>query len=130
MVTSSLQAEHFVHLRTFLLTLLIVSWQYPSAKFFTDCTSESIELGFSLKIMIFHFVALIDGMVPIFHVFLDASGHFTSMNGARYLSLLQNTVWSKLWYAATRSFLCWMQDCTPTQCINAVLAFLNEKFRD
>ena len=80
MVTSSLQAEHFVHLRTFLLTLLIVSWQYPSAKLFTDCTSESIELGFSLKIMIFFFVALIDGMVPIFHAFLDASGHLTSMN--------------------------------------------------
>ena len=32
-------------------------------------------------------------------------------------------------YAATRSFLWWMQDGTPTHCTNAVLAFLNEKFR-
>ena len=124
MVSSSLQAEHFVHLRTFLLTLLIVSWQYPSAKLFTDCTSESIELGFSLKIMIFFFVALIDGMVPIFHVFLDASGHFTSMNSACYLSLLQNTVWPKLWYAATRCSLWWMQDGAPTYWTNSYPLFI------
>ena len=38
---------------TFMLTLLIVSLQYPSAKIFTHCTSEYIEFGFSLKIMIF-----------------------------------------------------------------------------
>ena len=28
-------------------------------------------------------IALIDGMIPIFHAFLNDNGHFTSMNGAR-----------------------------------------------
>ena len=45
--------ESVGRLRTFLVSLLIVSWLYPSAKLFTYCTSESIEFGFSLKIMIF-----------------------------------------------------------------------------
>ena len=68
-------------------------------------------------------------MVPIFHAFLDDNGHLTSMDSARYLSLLQNTVWSKLWYVATRSFLCWMQNDTTTHFTNSVVAFINEKFR-
>ena len=84
--------QSVARLRTFLLTLLIVSRLYPSGKLFAHCTSESIELGFSLKIIIFFFVALIDGMVPIFHAFLDDNGHLTSVNSARYLSLLQSTV--------------------------------------
>ena len=103
--------------------------QHPSAKLVTHCTSESIELGFFLIIMIFFSVVLIDGMIPIFHAFLDDNAHLTSINGARYLSLLQNTVWSKLWYTATRYFLWWMQDCTPTHCTNAVLAFIDENCR-
>ena len=45
-----------------------------------------------------------------------------------YLSLLQNTVWSNLWYAVTRSSFWWIQDGTPIHCTNSVLAFLNEKF--
>ena len=64
-----------------------------SAKLFTHCTSESIELSFSLKIMIFFFC-----------------------NHYRFL------------YAATRFFLWWMRDGTPTHCTNAVLACFNEKF--
>lgn len=80
-----------------------------------------------VKVMIF--VALTDSMVPIFHAFLDDDGQLTSVNGASYLSLLQNTVWPKLRYAATRSSLWWMQDGAPPHCTNSVLAFLNEKFR-
>ena len=49
MVTSS---QSVVRLRTFMLILLIVSWLFPLPKLFTLCTSESNELGFSLKILI------------------------------------------------------------------------------
>ena len=72
--------QSVAHLRTFLLTLLIVvSWQYHSAKLFTDYTRVYRVRGF-LENHNFFFVALIDSMVPIFHAFLDASGHLTSMN--------------------------------------------------
>ena len=80
-------------------------------------------------VKVMFFVALIDGMVPICHAFLDDDGHLTPVNGDCYLSLLQNTVWPKLRYTATRSSLWWMQDGAPPHCTNAVLAFLNEKFR-
>jgi len=59
MVTSALQSER-ARLRTFLLTLPIVSWLYPSAKLFTHCTSESIELEFSLKILILRSLSKIE----------------------------------------------------------------------
>ena len=68
-------------------------------------------------------------MVPNFDAFLGDDGHLSSVNGACYLCLLQNTTWSKLWYAVTRTSLWWMHDGALTHCTNAVLAFLNEKFR-
>ena len=126
-------------LMTFLLTFLIVSLLYPSAKLVTHCTRESTESGFSLKTW---FCAaaqkwksrglrsgLWAGRVPICHAFLDDDGHLTPVNGECYLSLLQNTVWPKLRYTATRSSLWWMQDGAPPHCTNSVLAFLNEKFQ-
>ena len=128
MVTSSLQAERRAFddiLADSTDCLLAVSF----GEIFHRLHQWVYRVRFFLENHDFFFVALIDDMVPIFHAFLDDNGHLTPMNSARYLSLLQNTVWSKLWYAATRSFLCWMQDGTPTKCINAVLAFLNEKFR-
>ena len=45
----SASRQSVARLRTFLLTLLIVSLQYPSVKLVTHCTRESIESGFSLK---------------------------------------------------------------------------------
>ena len=47
------------------------------------------------------------GTEPVFRIYHHNwwnDHHLTSMNGAYYLSLLQNTVWSKLWFAATRYF--------------------------
>ena len=55
-------------------------------------------------------------------------GHSTSVNGVCYLSLSQNTVWTKLRYTATRYFfsgVCKM----ALHFTNAVPACLNEKFR-
>ena len=92
MVTSSFQAERRVLEDILAKSILIVSWLYTSVKLFTHSISESIELGLSLEIMIFFSVTFIDGMITIFHAFLDENGHLTSMNGARYLGLLQNTV--------------------------------------
>ena len=48
-----------------------------------------------LEIHDFFSVALIDGMIPILHAFLDDNGHFTSMNGDRYLSLLQKKMFDR-----------------------------------
>jgi len=81
-----------------------------------------------VKVMIF--VALIDGRVPICHAFLDDDVNLTPVNCVCYLSLLQNTVWPRLQYMATRSPLWWMQDGAPPHCTISVLAFFNEKFQD
>ena len=68
-------------------------------------------------------------MVPIFHAFLDDDGHLISVNGAYYLSLLQNTVCPKQRYLTRRFSLWLMQDSAAIHCRNAVLAFFNEKVR-
>ena len=51
---------------------------------------SNIGTNNNAKVMIF--VALNDGMVPIFHVFLDADDQLMSVNGDCYLSILHNTV--------------------------------------
>ena len=75
-----------------MLCLPIVSWLFPSTKLFINCSSESIELSLFLENPDSFSVALIDVMVPIYHAFLDDNGYSISVNGARYLSRLQNTV--------------------------------------
>jgi hypothetical protein len=80
-----------------------------------------------VKVMIF--VAIINGMVPIVHAFLDDEGNLSSVNGVSYLSLLQDIAWPRLRHSATRSTLWWMQDGAPPHCTNAALEFLNDKFR-
>lgn len=80
-----------------------------------------------IKVMIF--VAIIKGMVPIVHSFLDNDGNLSSVNGVSYLELLQDVVWPRLRGSATRLALWWMQDGAPPHCTNAALEFLNEKFR-
>ena len=40
--------QRVARLKTFMLTLLIVSWLYHSARLFTHCTIELVELGFFL----------------------------------------------------------------------------------
>ena len=79
-----------------------------------------------LKVMIF--VAVVKGKIPIVHAFLDDGGHLISVTGSSYLSLLQETVWPKLRFSATRSNLWWMQDGAPPHCTNEVLNFLQDKF--
>ena len=56
-----------------------------------------------VKVMIF--VAIINGMVPIVHAFLDDDGHLSSANGVSYLRLLQNIIWPRRRHSATRSSL-------------------------
>ena len=80
-----------------------------------------------VKVMIF--VAIINGMVPIVHAFLDDDGHLLSVNRVSYLRLLQDIIWPRLRHSATRSQLWWMQDGAPPHCTNESLEFLNEKFR-
>ena len=53
---------------------------------------QSLSSSVFLENRVFFSVALFGGMVSIFHAFLDDNGHLTSVNGVRYLSLLQNTV--------------------------------------
>ena len=79
------------------------------------------------KVMIF--VALINGMAPLFHAFIDEDGQLISVNGDCYLNLLQNKVWPRLRHTATRSSLWWMQDGAPPHCTNAAITFLNKKFQ-
>ena len=79
-----------------------------------------------VKVMIF--VAIINGMVPIVHAFLDDDGHLLSVNRVSYLRLLQDIIWPRLRHSATRSQLWWMQDGAPPHCTNESLEFLNEKF--
>ena len=74
------------------------------------------------------FVAIINGIVPIVHAFLDKDGHLSSVNGVLYLRLLHDIICPRLRHSSTRSSLCWMQDGAPPHCANAPLEFLNEKF--
>ncbi|QQP52090.1 Hypothetical protein FKW44_004109, partial [Caligus rogercresseyi] len=48
------------------------------------------------------FVAIINGMVPIVHSFLEDDGHLSSVNGDSYLRLLQDIIWPRLRHSATR----------------------------
>ena len=45
-----------------------------------------------IGMMIRVFIAIINGMVPIVHAFLDDGGHLSSVNGVSYLRLLQDII--------------------------------------
>ena len=79
------------------------------------------------KVMIF--VAITDGDIPIVHPFIDEEGRLVSVNGPCYLKLLQDIIWSKFRFSATRRSLWWMQDGAPPHCTTAAKEFLLEKFR-
>ncbi|QQP51502.1 Uncharacterized protein FKW44_012886 [Caligus rogercresseyi] len=74
------------------------------------------------------FVAIINGMVPIVHAFLEDDGQLSSVNSDSYLRLLQDIIWPRLCHSATRSLLWWMQDGAPPYCTNAALKFLMKSF--
>ena len=73
------------------------------------------------------FVAIINGMGPIIHAFLDDDGYLSSVNGVSCLRLLQDIIWPRLRHSATRFSLWWMQDGAAPHCTIAALEFLNEK---
>ena len=80
-----------------------------------------------VKVMIF--VAIINGMVPIVHAFLEDDGHLSSVNDVSYLRLLQDIIWPRPSDTVTLSSLWRVQDGAPPHCTNAALEFLNEMFR-
>lgn len=79
-----------------------------------------------VKVMIF--VAIIDGKIPVVHPFVNEDGNLVSVNGLRYLSLLQDTIWPAFRSTATRHGLWWMQDGAPPHCTTAAKEFLLDKF--